>query len=154
MLLQPAEAVARARLNPKFIVTVGDVSTALMLDSHVKPRVAIVDFKTCRGPLEPAILGSISRFEATVFKATNPAGTISQAGSDAVADALANAKKGHSLITIDGEEDLLFLEALLNAPEGALLFYGQPGNGVVMVEATQKKKESAAKLLAEGFTDK
>jgi len=43
---------------------------------------------------------------------------------------------------VDGEEDLAVIPCVLMAPEGSLILYGQPGEGVVLVE-TDKVKETA-----------
>jgi hypothetical protein len=48
---------------------------------------------------------------------------------------------------IDGEEDLLALVAVLYAPEKSLVVYGQPNEGMVVVEVTKEKKTETCKFL-------
>jgi uncharacterized protein (UPF0218 family) len=48
---------------------------------------------------------------------------------------------------VDGEEDLLTLIAVLNAPEKSLVVYGQPYEGIVVVKVTAKKKAEAMEIL-------
>jgi uncharacterized protein (UPF0218 family) len=50
---------------------------------------------------------------------------------------------------VDGEEDLLTLPAILYAPDGAFVVYGQPYVGVVVAEATKTMKEQVKEFLKE-----
>ena len=151
-VLSPGEAAARARANPAFVVTVGDVSTAVMLEHGVTPRVAFIDFKTIRGPIPPSTAEVLSRFEAKVFKARNPAGTITGEALEACGKAFEHAAAGgRSLVVVEGEEDLMIIPAVLEAPEGALLFYGQPNEGLVLVLPTAENKRKTRETLEDAF---
>src|ERR1700722_11507552 len=66
-----------------------------------------------------------------LLRAANPAGTITLGAIQAVTSALEGVKPARVLI--DGEEDLLAIPAIEAAPVGSSLYYGQPGEGVVMV---------------------
>jgi len=55
--------------------------------------------------------------------------------------------KSPIIIKVLGEEDLATLPAVLFAPLTTLVFYGQPGEGLVMVEVTEKKKEEVFKMI-------
>jgi len=50
-------------------------------------------------------------------------------------------------IVVDGEEDLLVIVAVLYAPEGSLVVYGQPGEGIVVVRVTGEKRAEAVGIL-------
>jgi len=50
-------------------------------------------------------------------------------------------------IFVRGEEDLAALPAILLAPEGSVVLYGQPDEGVVFVSITKSKKEEILDLL-------
>ena len=52
-----------------------------------------------------------------------------------------------SQIKIQGEEDLLALPAILLAPLGSVVIYGQKDLGVVVVEVTEEKKEEVKKII-------
>ena len=43
-------------------------------------------------------------------------------------------------IIVDGEEDLATLPAILYAPLGSAVVYGQPNEGSVLVDVTPEKK--------------
>jgi len=51
------------------------------------------------------------------------------------------------VLAISGEEDLLALPAIAYAPVGAVVYYGQPGKGVVEVVITAEKRNQAIALL-------
>jgi hypothetical protein len=52
------------------------------------------------------------------------------------------------VILVEGEEDLAVIPLILAAPEGAMVLYGQPGEGVVVCEVTDAAKEKAETLLS------
>jgi len=81
-----------------------------------------------------------------IYKASNPAGVITLDAVRAIDRALAGEKPARVLI--DGEEDLLAIPAIEAAPLGSSLFYGQPGEGMVMVKVDDRAKASAKRLLA------
>jgi len=51
-------------------------------------------------------------------------------------------------LVVDGEEDLLALPAIIHAPRGSILYYGQPNKGLACVIVTNEKKHEALALLA------
>ncbi len=81
-----------------------------------------------------------------LLRASNPAGTITAEAIVALENALLGEKPARVLI--DGEEDLLAIPAIEAAPLGSLLYYGQPGEGVVMVVVDERAKLSASGILA------
>ena len=75
----------------------------------------------------------------------NPRGTITEEAIFAIKEALE--KNEHTHIVVDGEEDLLTLIAVLCAPENAIVVYGQPYSGIVVVKVTPEKKAQAKEFL-------
>lgn len=123
------------------IITVGDMATKTILDAGVVPMLAIVDGKVGRKPFPHVV----NRLQSKVSVKSGP-GFISREADKAIEGGLFRA------IIIDGEEDLLVLPAIMHAPLGSILYYGQPGKGLVEVVVTQKVKRIGAKLL-HGFTE-
>jgi hypothetical protein len=78
--------------------------------------------------------------------AKNPPGTISDELVRAIRDAVGDPP---ALIFVEGEEDLAVLPLVLEAPLGAVILYGQPGEGVVLREVDRE-----AKALAAAFVDR
>jgi len=48
---------------------------------------------------------------------------------------------------VDGEEDLLTLVVVLSAPEDALVVYGQPHRGIVVVKVTEETREKMWRIV-------
>jgi hypothetical protein len=75
----------------------------------------------------------------------NAQGSINSASWDVIDQAI---KIGNSAVIVEGEEDLLALVAISVAPEGSLVVYGQPNEGIVLVNVTSQKKREIADILA------
>lgn len=118
-------------LNPPRLVTVGDVVTANAIEHGLSVDVAIGDFKTKR--VEGRRL-SRSAFKEVV-KVINPQGFITMEACRKIAQCLK--KGGGVLIEVDGEEDLLAIPCVIHAPEGSVVIYGQPDEGVVVIVVSE-----------------
>ncbi len=70
--------------------------------------------------------------------AHNPAGTISTNASQVLQQFIAAQNNGH--IKITGEEDLLAVAAVILAPLKSYVYYGQPHEGLVEIEVTERNK--------------
>lgn len=123
------------------LITVGDVVTANALRAGLSPWASIVDGRAMRKPLPGGYLRSSWRRRLSL---RNPPGTISREAWGVVGDAI---REGSTLVVVEGEEDLLALLAILLAPEGSLVVYGQPGEGVVVVEVDEASKEMVRGIL-------
>ena len=129
------------RLRPPKIITVGDVVSTEARVAGIPLNLTIIDGKTMRHGYAPII----SKTRVT-FHVVNPAGAISQESWQAIKNAL---KEEDATIIVEGEEDLLAIPAVLEAPLRALIVYGQPSQGIVVVEATSQRKAKLTKLLDE-----
>ncbi len=127
------------------IVTVGDASAETITSSGISPDIFIVD------SLEKREKRNIPQlFYNTELNAVNPPSTITDQSLHAINSAL-TAKKPVRIL-IEGEEDLLSLLVIGSYPENTLLFYGQPNEGLVMVNVSHKKKEALSILKTLGIT--
>lgn len=129
-----------------FVITIGDVTTLEMVERGIEPRVAVVDFKTQREKDDDLRQQLIQVGERTV-EVDNPAAEITSELWDALAKAIG--EDVPTLIKVTGEEDLATLPAVLLAPEGAFVAYGQPGEGVVTIEVDDETREMVKTILAE-----
>jgi uncharacterized protein (UPF0218 family) len=125
------------------VVGVGDVVTRHLLGVET-PRVALVDGRTEREDLAEPERPDLAAFDRRE-RVDNPAATLSAALLRALGEALAG--QGTTAIVVDGEEDLAALPAILAAPEGATVVYGQPGEGMVRVAVDAAARERARDLL-------
>ena len=120
--------------KPVKIVAVGDRVSENVIRSGILPNVAIVDSKVMRKPVAPII------FEAEkTFNVSNPAGTLTEEACRAIDEAVNF--NGQVKVQVDGEEDLLTLAAVLSAPVGSIVVYGQPRKGIVVVFVTEDSKK-------------
>ena len=126
--------------KPPKIISVGDTVSRNLHEYGVAPQLSITDNKSMRKRTRAATF----RVEKVV-RVSNPRGTITEEAIAAVREALVAAEKIH--LVVEGEEDLLTLIVVLYAPEKSFVVYGQPFEGVVVVEVTAKKKAEAAKIL-------
>jgi uncharacterized protein (UPF0218 family) len=133
------------------LIAVGDVVTAHLLDAGRVPDVAVVDARTERTAVEAWVEDAISgaAFERE-RQVANPAATLTADLLRALADAVTVAAGEHgarTIVDVDGEEDLATLPALVVAPTGASIVYGQPGEGMVHVTAGAETATTARELL-------
>jgi GTP-dependent dephospho-CoA kinase len=126
--------------KPPKVVSVGDTVSKNLHKHGINPQLSITDNKSLRRRVKPATFPS-----KKVFHAKNPQGTITEEAIKTVRDALQASEDAH--VIVDGEEDLLTLIAVLYAPEDALVVYGQPHEGIVVVKVTAEKKAEARALL-------
>ncbi|NYT05327.1 MAG: DUF359 domain-containing protein [Methanomicrobiales archaeon] len=137
--LYPDLARARSRIAGKTVYTVGDVVTANLLREGMAPTVAIIDGQTMRLPCRHTPI-----LDAPRIRVANPAGTITDALVDAIHTALADPP---ALIQVEGEEDLAVIPLVDAAPEGGVVLYGQPGEGVVVRDIDADAKTIAKEML-------
>ena len=50
-------------------------------------------------------------------------------------------------IVVDGEEDRLVIPVCISAPENSLVMYGQPNEGLVIVQITPEIRAKVQKIL-------
>ena len=128
--------------KPPVIVSVGDTVSRNLHSHGLKPSLSVTDNQSMRRRVKPSV------FENTkIVHVKNPQGTITREAFAAVQKALEKSVESHVHVVVDGEEDLLTVVAVLHAPEGSLVVYGQPYKGIVVVKVTPEKKAEAKALL-------
>jgi uncharacterized protein (UPF0218 family) len=128
-----------------YVIAVGDKVSVGLINAGIQPDICIIDGKTKRQAI--AIPDEIRKSGAVEIKVKNPAGMITDEGVSAIRSAIRSGKKTN--IFVDGEEDLLALPAMIDAPKDAKIIYGQPDEGVVVVKSDLKTKAKAKKILDE-----
>jgi uncharacterized protein (UPF0218 family) len=131
----------RALRTSPFVISVGDRVTETLEALGRTPDVQVVDEVERRVKRLPPEAPYVR-----LVRASNPAGTITAEAIEALRNALGGEKPVRVLI--EGEEDLLAIPAIEAAPTGASLYYGQPGDGVVMVMVDERARSSAKSIIA------
>jgi uncharacterized protein (UPF0218 family) len=129
----------------KKVIAIGDKVTDGAITAGITPQVCVYDGRTKRK--EIAVPDSIIKYDARAVSVNNPAGQITGEAFQALKEAFATGAK--TKIFVSGEEDLLTVAAISLAPAGAYVIYGQPDEGVVLVEVNAKTKDLVEKILAE-----
>ena len=123
-----------------YVITVGDRTTEKMIEFGLIPSLQIIDGKEKRAKREPPKLAN-----ATELTVDNPAAEITPQSIDII-------KKAFTMqppirLCVNGEEDLLVMPVCIYAPENAIILYGQPNEGLVIVKITSEIRNKTQKLL-------
>ncbi|MHA2379245.1 MAG: DUF359 domain-containing protein [Candidatus Thorarchaeota archaeon] len=138
--LPEKRVVTRIRSEtPKLVIAVGDVTSATLIDEGYTPDVSIVDGITKRGKYEERFSGERE------YSFYNPAAVLYPEAWATIDTAIHDKQK--SLVTVDGEEDLMGFPGVLLAPNGSVMLYGQPDVGIVWVPVDKANKSLARSLL-------
>lgn len=130
----------------EYIISVGDVTTNNLIESQIFPNLGIIDNRIQRGDSTKEI-----KYNAILLNAKNPAGTITNDLWETINYAISSIKnnsKNNYLIVVKGEEDLAVLPCIIMAPKNTVIMYGQPNEGLVVLNA-ETVKEKAEKLINE-----
>jgi uncharacterized protein (UPF0218 family) len=126
------------------VVTVGDFCTLDLVARGRTPDISLVDFKTKRQE-DPELREAFARIRARILRLTNPAATIAPEAWTVLSEAFKS--KERVRIEVRGEEDLLALVCIALAPETAVVLYGMPSQGVVVVKADPAAKTKVLDVL-------
>ncbi len=129
------------------VITVGDVVTQKFNKLNLNQKISIIDLNVNRkkmfdGVSDLGFLGS-----EKIVNVKNQPGQISPELFSAVVSAFSERER--VIIQVEGEEDLAVLPAVLAAPLGAEVFYGQPERGLVKVHVTEENKNKAYSFVSQ-----
>lgn len=123
-----------------YIITVGDRTTEKMIEYGLIPSLQIIDGIEKREKRKPITLEN-----ATELTVDNPPAEITIQSIELIKEAFG--MKSPVRILVNGEEDLLVLPVCIYAPDNAVVLYGQPNEGLVIVEITPEIKNKAQRTL-------
>lgn len=134
------ENILKKISKDSFLITIGDATTEKMIKFGINPALQIVDALEKRNKRELPQ----GRVETLLYCA-NPAAEITE-------ESVATIKKAFNMekpvrIIVQGEEDLLVIPTVLFAPENAIILYGQPNEGLVIVKVTQEIRNKAKMIM-------
>lgn len=127
----------------KLIISVGDVTTKTALESGITPYLMIIDNKVGREAFVD-LMPMIQKRGFRIQTVASGPGFISREANRLIQTFPTG------VIEVQGEEDLLALPAILAAPYGSVVYYGQPDKGIVEVIVTEEKKKKVRRILS-GF---
>ncbi len=135
---EPEETTSRLReilqeRRPLMYAVVGDFTSMNILNSGLEPDICVIDHRVMRIDVDP-----LNHKERRIYNADNPAGTITRESWAVLREAVS--LKFKASVIVEGEEDLLVLPLISLMPEGSLIVYGQPREGMVVVEVTEERR--------------
>ncbi|ADB57668.1 GTP-dependent dephospho-CoA kinase family protein [Archaeoglobus profundus] len=136
------DVVKRVLKGDEFLVCVGDIVSLTTLKAGFKPKIIVFDGKSIRRELNSVVnrIRDLSRGYKEIV-AENPAGCITEDLAEKVFEAVNSALEGLNVrIYVRGEEDLAVMPLVALLPNGAVILYGQPNEGVVRVDVNDERK--------------
>jgi uncharacterized protein (UPF0218 family) len=124
-----------------YVITVGDATTAKMIHFGIIPSLQIIDSQEKRVKREPPSEENIT----TNISCDNPAGEIDPQSIIIIKNAFKSEQPVR--ITVNGEEDLLVIPVCIHAPENSVVMYGQPNEGLVIVQIDDKIRKKTQLIL-------
>ncbi len=138
------KTVPAGMLSGRKIAAVGDFCIRRLSEAGVEPDIAVFDFMCMRRPIDEETRKLIEKKYPNPIRVENAAGTI----TDGLAGILSKAaEEEKAAVRVLGEEDLSSLALMAILPDGWVLAYGQPGEGMVLVEASEKIRGDAKSLM-------
>jgi hypothetical protein len=131
--LASASSLKKLKSKKRMIIAVGDVVGRNLIKARISPSIWIYDGMVKRKPVRWEL-------EFPTHIVGNPRGNITPSLMRAVDDAI---RQGKGRIYVKGEEDLATLYCIAVAPIGALVIYGQPKKGMVVVEVGKESRKKA-----------
>ena len=145
-ILLPSQQVNRNNIQKHlsektFLITVGDATTENMINLGIVPSLQIIDTQEKRKERKSLSIKGVN----TTLSCRNPAGEITQECITTIKNGFNS--KSPVRITVDGEEDLLVIPVCIFAPSNAIVMYGQPNEGLVIVKIDTEIRDKAQKIL-------
>lgn len=130
------------------VIAVGDTTTEKLVGFGFIPDISVTD---C---MEKRVIKA-SKFEYPVDKTIHLDNKPGELSEQVVLEVkkliLANAYDSKIRIIIKGEEDLVALPFLMYSPNDWVICYGQPNEGLVIVQVTEDSKKKAMLIFNKAF---
>jgi broad-specificity NMP kinase/uncharacterized protein (UPF0218 family) len=139
---EAAGKAAKGMKGSGLVVTVGDQAAYSLIRQGLKPDMIIVDGREKRKRFTRKI-----PFRGTDIKVRNPPRHITVELWKAIEKSIPDLKRRKVRILVKGEEDLAVLPCAIHLPVGSRIAYGQPGEGLIVVNVDAAKKERAKAIL-------
>ncbi len=128
--------------NPPVVIAVGDYTSAKLREHRARVNIYIIDGRIERRPCQIFDTSGLR-----VIECVNDPGTISPEAASKLHKLLGKPNIKDTVLLVRGEEDLLTLAAIISAPEGSAIIYGQPGAGSVYVKVDKALKRKALEII-------
>ncbi|WP_053946980.1 GTP-dependent dephospho-CoA kinase family protein [Halolamina sediminis] len=127
------------------IIAVGDMVTYHLRQAGHEPHVSVVDGLTERAAIPDDVREALEDAGEHRTEVVNEPAELSRELLLALREAVD--AEADTLLVVEGEEDLATLPAVLAAPLGGSVVYGQPGEGMVLIRVTEAARAEMRDLL-------
>lgn len=127
------------------LISVGDVATKRLLDMSIMPSLAIIDLRVGRKPFQTLEAYNFPK-DVKIVRVVSGPGYISKEAIDVI-KTWSSERYYNQAVVVEGEEDLLVLPVVVYAPLKSIVYYGQPKEGMVMIEVNEKKREEVKSIM-------
>jgi uncharacterized protein (UPF0218 family) len=129
----------------KVLICVGDTASDTVLVAGFRPKLMVYDGMTHRRHV--GVSKRISSYDAKEHRVKNPAGSLEKEVFSLFRRIL---KAGEpAKVFVEGEEDLTALAAISEAPLASVVVYGQPDEGLVIVDVDERIKDKVKTIMKE-----
>jgi hypothetical protein len=142
-VLSNDELVKTLKDRKSLLITIGDECSYSLIKNGIIPDIVVYDLRVKRKDVIGDIRDVLGKFDDGDVIVHNRAGVIMDELIESVKDAL---EKGKGKILVKGEEDLAALVVMMYAPNGALIVYGQPDEGAVLIEENDEVRNRAVRF--------
>jgi uncharacterized protein (UPF0218 family) len=129
--------------DAKKVISVGDSTTDRLISFDIVPDISVIDGIERRLKRSHSLHSKITTVKE--LHCSNPAGSISKEAFFVLCQALT--MPSPVKVVVDGEEDMLALPIITIAPEEAVVLYGQPLEGMVVVNVSPEMQTKAKNLM-------
>jgi GTP-dependent dephospho-CoA kinase len=129
--------------NVEQVISVGDCTTDRLLSFDIIPDILVIDGIERRAKRNDGLHSKI--ITAKELHCSNPPGSVSKEAFFVLCQALA--MPGPVKVIVNGEEDMLALPIIAIAREKAVVLYGQPLEGMVVVNVNSEMQIKAKNLM-------
>ena len=129
--------------NVEQVISVGDCTTDRLLSFDIIPDILVIDGIERRAKRSDGLHSKI--ITAKELHCSNPPGSVSKEAFFVLCQALA--MPGPVKVIVNGEEDMLALPIIAIAREKAVVLYGQPLEGMVVVNVNPEMQIKAKNLM-------
>jgi len=139
------QAAKILKIHKGMLICIGDKSAHNLISRNIIPHICIYDGICKRKPVSEKIINEIEKeYAGEISLVKNPASEITLELEEKIIELV---KKGRGAIKVIGEDDLAALVSFANASLGSIVAYGQPNEGIVLVEITPRQKDRAKDLI-------
>ncbi|QQG40973.1 MAG: pantetheine-phosphate adenylyltransferase [Candidatus Levyibacteriota bacterium] len=129
-------------------ITVGDVATKACNELSFNQKISIIDFVVQREKKFSDISQLGFSGDEQLIEVVNPPGSLTPELFACAKEIFSKTNNNRYIVKIDGEEDLAVLPFLLAAPLGFVILYGQPHEGVVEIQVSERMKKRAFDIVS------